>query len=1023
MSKEQGPKYWKGLEERENTAEYRRRLENEFPGRLPLDARIAQLSENPATTDRRSFLKLAGFGLGGGVLAACSRGNIEKIVPLTKGQQGHTPGKASWYAAACGACNAGCGLLVKKRDGRPVKIEGQPEHPLSKGGVCAAGQASVLDLYDSKRISRPQMHGKSVSWKTIAADLERRFKQKTGGGYILTGSINSPSTRYWIQRVLDRYKGVRHIEYDALSHAAIMDAHEHTHGKRMLPRYRFDRAQLIVSFGADFLNTWISPVEFSKDYTKGRSLEGHPVRISQHIQLEGRLSLTGSNADRRYVVTQRQTVAIIHRIADRVARLSNQNRPLELQSESSQIPSLEAQIADEIAERLLNNAGQSLVICDTNDLRLQVLLNHINIGLNNYGNTVDVENPYKQWNGDDRALNDFLKALKSGAVHTLITGGCNPAYDTISELPKDGLRGVGYMVAQSAHQDETTAQADVVLPAPHYLEIWDDVEYGGTLFGLRQPMAPPFTEARTLRRLCAMLCGVDKDDLQLVREYWQKSIFSHEKAGGGLSFKSFWGAALRRGFVKLSGINGDAPSPSGVEFRLLPQEGLLPEGDMEVHLYPTESMLDGRNAHNPWLHELPDAVNKTVWDNFICLSPGRARRLDIKQGDVIRISAGDQSLELPALIQPGQHDDVVAAALGYGRKGTDRFARIGPQWLESRLTVKDGEKIGRNTFIFSCSGNGYRQYFNSVTLHKTGRKVRVAQTQTHHNIRVPEKLGGGERKLVRETTLQAYRKNPASGNPDTHKIVQLWPEDHSYTGHHWGMAIDLHRCTGCSACVVSCQAENNIPVVGKDEVYRRREMHWIRIDRYYRGSEDNPTVMHQPVMCQHCDHAPCEGVCPVLATVHSDEGINQQIYNRCVGTRYCANNCPYKVRRFNWFDYRNEKEREHLVLNPDITTRSRGVMEKCSLCVQRIQAAKAKAQREGKPLKDGDIRLACEQSCPADAIVFGDLNDPESRIARLVKHPRHYHMLEEMNFLPTVGYLTKVRNRSGLEPEQGREEG
>jgi molybdopterin-containing oxidoreductase family iron-sulfur binding subunit len=511
--------------------------------------------------------------------------------------------------------------------------------------------------------------------------------------------------------------------------------------------------------------------------------------------------------------------------------------------------------------------------------------------------------------------------------------------------------------------------------------------------------------------------GLGDDDLDNIQSFWRQNIFPRQNAAA--SFQQFWDDSVHDGFAEVQPERvassefsiGDAQPPQT-------QSATAPDS-FDLVLYQKTGMLDGRHAHNAWLHELSDPVTKAVWDNYVCLAPATASRLGVRDGDVIRVTAGDTTLELPAQVQPGQHDQVVAIALGYGRMGSERFATVGPDWLESKPTLTEGERVGRNSYVFTTRAPESFLFGNQVQITATGKHANLALTQTHHTITVPENLGGHRRDMVRETTVAAYLKDPASGNHAKHEALQLWEEDHKYEGRHWALAIDLSKCTGCSACVVSCQAENNVPVVGKDEVFRRREMAWLRLDRYYSGEDENVDVMFQPVMCQHCDHAPCEGVCPVLATVHSDEGLNQQIYNRCVGTRYCANNCPYKVRRFNWFDYWRKGKRENLALNPDITTRTRGVMEKCSLCVQRIQEAKAESKRLGKPVADGDIKLACEQSCPADAIVFGDMNDPESRISKLIHDPRHYRMLEEMNFRPVVGYMTKVRNRDEEDSEHG----
>ena len=412
-------------------------------------------------------------------------------------------------------------------------------------------------------------------------------------------------------------------------------------------------------------------------------------------------------------------------------------------------------------------------------------------------------------------------------------------------------------------------------------------------------------------------------------------------------------------------------------------------------LYPSIAMIEGRQAYNPWLHELPDPITKITWDNYASISPATATSLGVSDGDVVRV----ENIELPVLVQPGQHDRVIAVALGYGRKASERFAALGPRWLDHRPTVNEKGRVGENASPLLAFHDGLLRYERAdVKIARTGRRVDLALTQTHHTLSVD----GVVRPIVQETT-------PGEPAEPPERREELWPEDHAYKGHRWGMAVDLNACTGCSACVVACQVENNTPVVGKDEVRRRREMHWIRIDRYYSGPPDNVEVAHQPMMCQQCDHAPCETVCPTLATVHSDEGLNQQVYNRCVGTRYCANNCPYKTRRFNWFNYPREDRLANLVLNPDVTVRTRGIMEKCTFCVQRIQEAKIEAKVLGAPVKDGDIRTACEQACPAGAIVFGDLNDPNSHVARLARDARQYRVLEDLNVGPAVHYLKIVR--------------
>jgi molybdopterin-containing oxidoreductase family iron-sulfur binding subunit len=505
--------------------------------------------------------------------------------------------------------------------------------------------------------------------------------------------------------------------------------------------------------------------------------------------------------------------------------------------------------------------------------------------------------------------------------------------------------------------------------------------------------------------------GVARPAYELIRETWAAEVAARanvaEPAG------KVWNQTLSKGFLEIEpaattiGWN-DAESGATLE------PAARTEG-MTLVLYPTVGMLDGRHAHNPWLHELPDPVTKVTWDNYASFSPATAARLGIEEGRVVTIASDGASASLPAHLQPGQHDDVVAVALGYGRQGTDRFSLTGPQWIFQRRFQKEGEPVGTRVADFATlDGEVMRFARAGVSVTPTAAMHPLAATQGHHSLFVPEHLNpkpGEKRPIVQETTLAAWQRDPGAGDPEAHHFdADLW-KPYEYAGHRWGMAIDLSACTGCSGCVISCQAENNVPVVGKDEVLRQREMHWLRIDRYYAETEDGVDMVQQPMMCVHCENASCESVCPVVATVHSGEGLNQQVYNRCVGTRYCANNCAFKVRRFNWFDYPREDRLQNMVLNPDVTVRSRGVMEKCSMCVQRIEYAKIEAKRKGVPLADGDAKTACEQSCPANAIVFGDLNDPESRVSKAQRDPRYYVVLGELNLRPAVGYKRLVRNR------------
>ena len=1004
MAPDRQKRYWKGPEDSDISRTGQIASQDEFDGPLP-DGTLA----GGAGFSRRSFLKAAGFSVAGSMLASCAREPVEKAIPVLVQEENMMPGKAYWYASTCGGCQANCGILTKNRDGRPVKIEGNPQHPITGGGVCAVGQAMVLGLYDSQRLRQPVLNGSSSAWPAVDQEIGRKLSEISGGAYVLTGTITSPSTQAAIDGFLGRYDGSRHVVSDAVSYSAIRDAHSITHGRRTLPRYQFKDAEVIVSVEADFLGTWLSPVEFTRGYTAGRTLQGDDPRLSHHVQFEGRMSLTGSNADRRVPIVPAEASTVLRHLADRVSTLAGRTIP-QLEGVSG-TTGVNADILDDVAQRLWDARGKGLVLCGVNDTGTQCIVNAINDNLGNYGTTVDLGRPSNQWQSDDGGLEELMEEMRQGRVNALIVHGTNPVY-SLKESAEfaELLQSVSLTVSITDYVDETAAVTDYVCPINHPLESWNDAETVPGIVSLSQPAIRPLGQTRSVRECLAAWTGAaPSTDLELVQGYWRQRLFSGRSAQG--TFEGFWDKAVHDGFAEITVPDGENPAyQSAAPWPESYSESPV-QNQYSLVLYEKIGLRDGRHAYNPWLQELPDPVTKVVWDNYVQVSSATASNLGVSEGDLIRLAGADADIELPVQVQPGQHDQVLAVALGYGRAGTDRFADMGPDWFERRETVASGETVGRNGFVFSPNRASGRVMMASVSAQPAGGHVDLALTQTHHMITVPEHLGGERRNMVRDTTLAAYKDDPSSGNHAEHEVLQLWADDYTYEGHHWGLAIDLNKCTGCSACAISCQAENNVPAVGRDEVYRRREMHWIRIDRYYAEENGQVDVMFQPVMCQHCDNAPCETVCPVLATVHSDEGVNQQIYNRCVGTRYCANNCPYKVRRFNWFDYWPNGTTEHLALNPDISARSRGVMEKCSLCVQRVQESRGEAKRQGRALGDGDILTACQQSCPAEAIVFGDMNDPDSRVSSLISSPRHYRMLEEMNYRPTVGYLTKVRHR------------
>jgi len=1053
--------------------------------------------------DRRRFLEAAGFSLSLATAAGCGRAPVVHALPFFKHPPGAVPDQLRYYGSTCAGCAAGCGLLAGTRDGRPLKMEGMPEHPLSQGGLCAVGQAQPLELYDSKRLHGPLKRGplkrgplkedKQVPWTEIDLDIANQLgeiKEAGGAVRLVTNTVTSPTLRGAIADFLGQFKDARHITLDAVSSSAILDAHEKTHGSRLLPHYRIDRAKVIVSFGADFLGTWISPVEFTASWCKNRPPTETDPSMSYHVQLESRLSLTGSNADRRLVIAPSEQQRVLRLLADRLAQHAGQP---ESSSPPTGSPATAASVAGadlaEIAQRLWAARGQALVLCDSQDVNTQITVNRINHLLASYGKTLDIEHPSLQRQGNDREVAELVEELKHGQVAALLVAGTDLTYNLPGrQALADAIDKVRLVVSFAPRIDDFAAHAHYVCPDHHALESWGDAEPIHGLVSIVQPTIRPIYNTRSVLEslsnwsapAAAQKHSVTQYDL--VRDYWRKQIMAQQEQ---TDFSQFWDRAVHDGFVRLQRkpvtsqpFQDSRPPDSKRTAEPTPQTGLT------LVLYQKIGMPDSQHAQNPWLLELPDPITKVTWDNYVSVSQALAQEQSLEDGDVVRIQIGGEkgnpeqaSLELPVFIQPGQHTRTVAIALAYGCPGTDRFAKVGPQWLESRLTVEPGQTVGKNGApLISITKDTLRYVRQSVTLEKTGRKQTLASTQEHHSIDVPAAVAphGAERRgMIQETTLAAYALDPYAGSPEAHhpatsqpgqnpaaepqpvrqqdspqilpgkpsqdlpREAQLWPEDHPMEGHWWGMMIDLNACTGCSACVIACQSENNVPVVGKDEVRRQREMHWLRLDRYYStppesaskepnavendagrgGTDQNGTdmeVYHQPMMCHHCDNAPCETVCPVLATVHGDEGLNEQAYNRCVGTRYCANNCPYKVRRFNWFKYTHDDTLQNLVLNPEVTVRSRGVMEKCSMCVQRIEAGKIAARRRGKPLTDGQIQTACQQSCPTRAIVFGDMNDPDSQVSTAIRNPRRYRVLEELNIRPSVGYLRMVKNTNSV---------
>lgn len=1034
-------KYWKSFEQLKDDPDFVQKAQNEFVEEIPLDVFLGNDKLSDTHTSRRDFLKFLGFSVTAASLAACETPVIKSIPYLNKPEE-IIPGIANWYASSYYDGNDFASILVKTREGRPIHIKPNKATGLTLGGINARINSSVLSLYDGERLKGPKANGQDTTWEKVDADIASELNKIAAEGgniRILTNTIISPSTKSVLNEFLVKYPTAKHITYDTISYSAIRKANENCFGRAVIPSYDFSKAKVIVSIGADFLSSWLNAIVYKPQYAKTRKPDGE--WMSRHYQFETNMSLSGANADVRVPVKPSEQGKVVLALYNLIAAKAGLNTLVNVN-----LPYIDT--IKKAAEDLWAAKGASLVVAGSNDVNVQTLVNAINSVLNNYGNTIDLNNVLLTKQGNDKEVVELVKEMNAGAVKALFIYGVNPVYS----LPNgnefaEGLSKVKLSVSFADREDETASLVNYILPDSHYLESWNDYQPSTNIYALAQPTISPLFNTRQAQETFLKLVGKNIDYYSYIKSVWENSVFKQQT--DDLIFESFWNTALHNGGFSINSTSSSlnvnfAGDLSAAAEKIAATKG----GDFELALYIKEGMGDGQQANNPWLQEFPDPITRVSWDNYVTMSPKQMEEMGLsllERGDymanVVEVNVNGKSIKLPAYPQPGQAYGTIGIALGYGR------TKVG----------KAGNNVGQNAFPFVALNGEFFDYDNyNVSINKTDEKHEIAATQTHHTM-----MG---REIVKETTLAEYKKDPSSGNTQvllaTHKgnepvsQVNLWNEHPvEYVGHRWGLAIDLNACVGCGACVTACHSENNVPVVGKEEVRRSRDMHWLRIDRYYTSdmtkekaeqeglgkiemyslmerASENPQVAFQPVMCQHCNHASCETVCPVAATTHSNEGLNQMAYNRCIGTRYCANNCAYKVRRFNWFNYvGNSKFADvnpamddlgRMVLNPDVVVRSRGVMEKCTMCVQNIQAGKLKAKKEGRKVMDGDIETACSAACPTDAIIFGDLNDKGtevskgSKVSERASDPRAYILLEELGTKPNVYYLTKVRNTENL---------
>ncbi|WP_282055259.1 TAT-variant-translocated molybdopterin oxidoreductase [Maribacter luteus] len=1033
-------KYWKSEAElNPNDSIVEALRQNEFVEEIPVDEFLGDKEKLSSTnTNRRDFLKYVGFSTAAASLAACE-GPVKKSIPYVVQPERIIPGVANYYATTIANGFDFASVLVKTREGRPIKIENNTDAKVN-GGANARVQGSVLSLYDSTRLQGPVKGGEAIEWSALDADVKAKLNASKGSGKqiaLLTQTYASPSTSKLIAEFKEMYGSVNHVVYDAISEDAALTAFEARYGERALADYDFEKAEVIVSFGADFLADWQGG-GYDSGYSKGRVPKNG--KMSKHVQFEANMSLTGANADKRVALTPMQQKIALAKL---YAKLNGT-------SIGGEIPEYAQRAIDAVVAEIDKNKGAAVVVTGLQDVNAQAVVLAINESLGS--KAYDAKAPKYIRQGSVKGLNALVADMKSGRVGALIMDGVNPMYTlpNASEF-EEALGKVDLSVSFSTSWNETTEVTQYAAAANHYLESWGDTEIKKGHYSLIQPTIKELFDTRQFQTALLAWMDSDKSYYDYIKETWDADVL------GGAD----WNQALHDG-VYVSGSNSidqivetvastvglDEVDASGVDVSSAVRSlsKAVSGGGMELTLYSKVGMGDGQQAGNPWLQEFPDPISRVSWDNYVTVSKADAITLELVNehaanggldGSYAKLTVNGVTVDnVPVLIQPGQAPGSIGLALGYGRS----------------VGMKEEMKTGVNAYPLYQGFNNVQ----SVTIEKTAGMHEFACIQLHNTL-----MGRGD--IIKETTLEIFNtKDHAEWNKvpmvslDHQEVeatsVDLWDSFDRSIGHHFNMSIDLNACTGCGACVVACSAENNVPVVGKEEVRRSRDMHWLRIDRYY-SSEDtfeadntkkeefdglsgdkgslggfgeledpatNPQVAFQPVMCQHCNHAPCETVCPVAATSHGRQGQNQMAYNRCVGTRYCANNCPYKVRRFNWFLYNNNDEFDFhmnndlgkMVINPDVTVRSRGVIEKCSMCIQKTQKTILDAKRDGRVIKDGEFQTACSMACSNGAIVFGDVNDKESKVAELKESDRMYHLLEHVGTKPNVFYHVKVRNNN-----------
>jgi molybdopterin-containing oxidoreductase family iron-sulfur binding subunit len=1013
LASAEGPEYWRSLEEVASTREFGEWLHREFP---------SGASEwlDPAT--RRTFLKLMGASLALAGATACTRQPPEQIVPYVRQPEEIVPGKPLFFATAMPMAGVGTGLLVESHMGRPTKVEGNPDHPGSLGATDLFHQASILGLYDPDRSKTITYLDEIRPWgeflEAVRGVVETKKGTKGAGLRFLTESTSSPTLAQQFQELLGEFPAVRWHRYEPVNSDAALAGATLAFGEPVEVQLRVDQAAVILALDADLLCFGPAGLRHARAFAARRRVEEGRAEMNRLYVVEPTPTSTGASADHRLSLSAGEIKAFAMAVAQALGVPGG--------ATSAPLPREAQQWIQPLARDLQRHPGASLVVAGAGQPpEVHAIVHGINERLGNVGKTVFYTEPIAEPIDQTASLRQLLQDVDAGQVDALVMLDCNPAYTTPADLRfADRVSKIPVRMHLGLYRDETAALSHWHVPGAHYLETWSDVRSIDGTTTIIQPLIAPLYGGKTIHEvLNAFSSRPGRTGYDIVREYWMRRTGAPPPAAvaavppdvatgqvappspgqGAVTaatspFERFWRKALHDGVIP-----GTEARPKTVSLRAAAATGngeaqppASSEG-LEIVFRPDPTIFDGRFANNAWLQELPKPLTTLTWDNVALVSPALAQRLGVASGDVLELEYRGRTVQAPAWIKPGQARESVTVFLGYGRTRAGRL----------------GSLIGYNAYAIRTSGAPW--FDRGLEVRRTGARYALSARQ-HHQV-----MEG--RALVRTGTLDEYRRHPHFAQemqeaPPRH--LTLYPE-YKYEGYKWGMAIDLNNCVGCNACVIACQAENNIPVVGKREVARGHEMHWLRVDRYYSGPLDDPRILFQPVPCMHCENAPCEVVCPVAATVHSPEGLNDMIYNRCVGTRYCSNNCPYKVRRFNFLLYQDWNTPSlKLARNPEVTVRSRGVMEKCTYCVQRIEAARIESEKNGRRIRDGEVVTACQAVCPAEAIVFGDLNDPQSRVAKLQADARNYALLGELNTRPRTTYLAGLRNPNPEMPRAGR---